>query len=464
MICASVFAGLAIAPGQTPIALKHEFKLLGVASSAAHGGGTKLRLKWADPRGEFSTQIAPDQSLVVFEPGPKNGSWPVIRVKSWWKDEPEIAVLQIPTWNDADNNQMIGVSARLQISSDGRYAAAFAGAQWLGPGEGSQLPTGYTPRASDTIVCVIDLQDWRVKGCVHMAAIHVGGFGAGQILNGQWILWQGPVEPQKAASVSCCFNNPIFTYNVQLLSFPELRAGPKCEWRATSDMNARTRESYESEIHVLDTLDRENDASCQDVLKVSGFSSIRALRSFVSSGPDPQPRALKLLEYAASPTWGSQSEEQRLESIDLCERNPSWMPRYTGSAIPLESTSHLWYGFFAPKEAGFYGLDRFDADGKLQKAEPLKVSAHYCGVQDVREDLHAVMGDCHYQPDPDYATFRDRHFVAIYRTDDLSPVGVIYLDKQRVTSEAFAAAEGQAYVLTVELGEVLRVYQLPIGP
>jgi hypothetical protein len=61
-------------------------------------------------------------------------------------------------------------------------------------------------------------------------------------------------------------------------------------------------------------------------------------------------------------------------------------------------------------------------------------------------------------------SFRDRHFLPIYRTEDLSPVGVIYLDKHKRTEETIGGAEGSAYALTVELGAVLRIYQLPIRP
>jgi hypothetical protein len=59
-----------------------------------------------------------------------------------------------------------------------------------------------------------------------------------------------------------------------------------------------------------------------------------------------------------------------------------------------------------------------------------------------------------------------REWLAVLHSDDFSGAGFISLSKkyQHETLEEIARADGRSYVVTLEIGETLRVYAIPDRP
>lgn len=57
-----------------------------------------------------------------------------------------------------------------------------------------------------------------------------------------------------------------------------------------------------------------------------------------------------------------------------------------------------------------------------------------------------------------------RQWLSVFRSDDFSEVGIVNLSKNSHTLQAIASGDGHAYVLTLQFGEMLRVYAIPDQP
>jgi hypothetical protein len=144
--------------------------------SSSRGSYNHFPYSEMDSREHFSMRVAPDQSLLVLG-SDTSGKWPLVRLRKWWTDAPVTEVLSIPGWSSADAKYLDSIHVNVQITLDGRYAVAFAGAYWM---EKSTFllhaPSGYVARKADTIVTVIDLEQWKIVN-----SIHTTGMADGQI-------------------------------------------------------------------------------------------------------------------------------------------------------------------------------------------------------------------------------------------------------------------------------------------
>ena len=52
-------------------------------------------------------------------------------------------------------------------------------------------------------------------------------------------------------------------------------------------------------------------------------------------------------------------------------------------------------------------------------------------------------------------------WLSVLRSDDFSGVGLIDISKEKETGKAIAGGDGHAYVVTLDAGEILRVYPIP---
>ena len=141
-----------------------------------------------DARHHFSMRVAPDQSALVLD-SDTSGKWPLVRFRKWWTDTPVRETIDIPGWTSADAKHLDTLHVDVQITPDGRYAVAFAGADWM---EKSDFifftPPGYVARKPDTIITVIDLEQWKIVDSIHTTAIADGKLGGVRVVNDKWIV------------------------------------------------------------------------------------------------------------------------------------------------------------------------------------------------------------------------------------------------------------------------------------
>ena len=123
----------------------------------------------------FSMRVTPDQSLLALD-SDSSGQWPLVRIRKWWTDTPVTEVLSVPGWSSADAQHLDSIHVDVGITPNGRYAVAFAGANWM---EKSAFllhaPGGYVARKPDTIISVIDLHQWKVMNSIHTTGMADGG-------------------------------------------------------------------------------------------------------------------------------------------------------------------------------------------------------------------------------------------------------------------------------------------------
>jgi hypothetical protein len=115
-----------------------EIKLPVPISRGSFGG------KWNSGTGLFQMRIAPDQSVLVFDPD-ASGEWLLFRVRDWWTGKPSVDLLKIPAWQGGDTLGLYSTS--LQVVPGGRYAIAFASGRQIEP---RKRTTGPLP-LSDTL-------------------------------------------------------------------------------------------------------------------------------------------------------------------------------------------------------------------------------------------------------------------------------------------------------------------------
>jgi len=460
LIAVFIISASRLVSGQAPLDLVNEIKLPVPPSLGSFG--------WETPSKEvFTIAVAPDQSLLVLDPD-ATGNWRLVRVKKWWTHEPVSEVLNISGWSGADKKDYLRMNVELQITPDGRYAVAFAAAAWDGPF--FFRPKHYVPRQPDTIITVIDLVSWQIVKSIHTSVMEATEFRGARILNNQWIALQG-FYPEPT-------DNPyehLYDRGNRLISIPDLKAGSECTSKRPSAL-LEPNAPASAWIEMLAKLDRQNDDACADVLKVSGLGSVELLESHIYKGFDVEPKDLVLHGNFNSVIAKEEQNKSRLpiervegEQFDYYDH---WnQAAYEMSAIPsfFESPSHLWYVFDYPV-LGIYNADghtlKEQSDPHLlcngDKHHGLNQGACNCHLEDVAEKQDTLLTYCRVQRGDFDGGFLSQ-WLSVTRIDDLSDVGFIDLTKDRSwgTNEALGSAEGRAYILSVALGQTLRVYAIP---
>ncbi|MGD0858382.1 MAG: hypothetical protein ABR912_03590 [Terracidiphilus sp.] len=406
----------------------------------------------------FSMRVAPDQSLLVLD-SDTSGNWPLVRLRKWWTDNPVNEVLSVPGWKAADAKYMDSVLVDLQITLDGRYAVAFAGAVWRKKSDFIfHAPSGYVARRPDTIITVIDLSQWKIVSSVHTMGLADGQLRGARIVSDKWIVLDFELGDSPLRIL-------LYRYVSDLISVPELHSGPEC----VSDRQFRPPPPPSLGLGTSDAekLKRQNNTGCEAVLQTVGVGSVDGLEILIDRGQDVLPLAV----------------ERRSDGLERTEDDyfRFWgeYPYYllTAENPPFESSSHWWYGLYNSQERGAYDLEIFDAEGQKRRSQTVRNlmcgdpsleqqgSACGCRVIDVSEEQHDLLAFCRTQRG-DYDGMVRREWLAVLHSDDFSGAGFISLSKkyQHETLEEIARADGRSYVVTLEIGETLRVYAIPDRP
>jgi hypothetical protein len=395
-------------------------------------------------------RIAPDESVLVLD-SDTSGNWHLVRIEKWWTNTLPTDVLSVPGWNSTDAKHLEELRVDLQITPDGRYAVAFAGAQWMAKSDFLlHAPRNYVMRQPDTIATVIDLEQWKIVATTHTASIADGALRGVRVVNDKWIVLDFALgeTPMK---------HPLYRYDTRLISIPNLVSGPKC----ISDRLFRA--GWYPKTDDPAVVATHNDAICQNVLQATETASVHALEILIDRGQNPLPANV----------------EQR--SLDLQRTEDDFFrgwgeyPYYLlySENPPFESSSHKWYGLYSSPERGFYDLTISDTEGREQKKRTIhellcgdpsleqRGSACGCRVVDASEQQHNVLAYCRTQRG-DFNGMVRREWLSVLRSDDLSGAGFINLPhKERETLEQIVIGDQHPYVVTLESGELLRVYAIP---
>jgi hypothetical protein len=222
----------------------------------------------------FSIQLTPSNDLLIYGVD-KNGKWPLVKVQRWWTSDPQTSVLSTPGFSGGDGENLEGLAANLEVTADGRYAVAVAGAEWALPKDGVLRP-------GEVISSVINLNQFQVQATRHFS-------DDVRLLNDKYLVLWG-FEPSKNAA----------TY--QLLSIPGLEPGPSCSFIETAVQSAS-----EFKKHELERRQR-NDAACAEVLKLSGVASAEDLNAHMMAGRNQAP---KVVSVTGSMNPASKDKETR---------------------------------------------------------------------------------------------------------------------------------------------------------
>jgi len=462
-----VWAATLGACAQTGIQLRQEIHL---PTPSSRGSFAHFPIPDMAARDHFAMRIAPDQSVLVFD-SDTSGRWPLIRVRRWWTSNPVSEVLEVPGWSTGDAKYMDGIYVDVQTTPDGHYAIAFSKAVWKSKSSFIlHAPKGYVGRTPDTIITVIDLERWQVLRSIHTADIGDVDVRDARVVNNGWMAFDGDT----GAPLS---DQGVSRYLDQLISIPDLKLGRSCIYGSFLAHLGRPAPS----ALVEDTRLR-NDVACRGVLSAVQVESTEALEALIQRDSGVEPRAMKLRDgswedFLVGASRYPRSEEQRLWGA---EGEADGFFRYWGEYPynvlywqnpPFESSAHLWYGLY-PRDQDLYELDRYDAAGELQQSEvgqhllcgdPSRghpKSACGCRVIDVSEERRELLTYCRQQRG-DFEGMVQQQWLAVFRSDDLSGVGLINLPKTSETLQAIASGDGHAYVVTLEFGEMLRVYAIP---
>jgi len=272
------------------------------------------------------------------------GKWPLVRIRKWWTGTPVTEVLSVPGWAAVDAKHLDSIHVDVQITPDGRYAVAFAGADWM---EKSDFiffaPKGYVARKPDTIVTVIDLEQWKILSSIHTTATADGQIRGVRVVNDKWIVLDFSTGKSPGGRL-------LYRYDSRLVSVPDLHPGPEC----VSDRPFRGPSWLSLGESVAAPVGSHNDAVCQDVLHATGTSSVEALEILIDRGQDILPKGVQ-----------QQSSDGLKRTEDDFFRGWGEFPYYVfySENPPFESSSHRWYGLYDSPERPFYDLAIFDADG-----------------------------------------------------------------------------------------------------
>jgi hypothetical protein len=432
--------------------------------TSSRGSYSHYPLPGLAARDHFSWRIAPDQSILVFDSS-TSGDWPLIRLKKWWTEDPASEALKIPGWTAADKKDLGQIYVDIQVTPDGRYAVTFSGAMWRDKSDFLfHAPRGYVQRPSDTIITVIDLDRWRVVNSIHTASLGDIQIRDARVVNDDWIAIDDSHIGQSPSQYGA-----YLTSNA-LISIPGLKPGPDCISQRIAHIWQRPPEL------VAESLRRQNDQACREVLKATGTDSDKTLETLIQRGSDVEPDAMKI--HILDAVAGGLPGEVNLWTAETHEEDffRYWgeYPYYENYAEnpPFESTSRLWYGLYASDVRGLYELDRYDAKGEKQKSQiagrllcgdpglDSQKSACGCRVVNVSEESHLLLAYCRRQHG-DYDGMLQRQWLSVFRSDDLSDVGFINLGNSFGVLQAIGSGDGYTFVLTLEYGETLRVYAIP---
>ena len=404
----------------------------------------------------LSMRVAPDQSLLVLD-SDTSGNWPLVRLRKWWTDTPVNEVLSVPGWAAADAKHMDRIKVDLQITPDGRYAIAFAGAVWIEKSDFIfHAPRGYVARKPDTIITVIDLNQWKIVSSVHSMGMADGQLRGVRVVSDKWIVLDFELGGSPLRIL-------LYRFVTRLVTVPDLHSGPEC----VSDRPFRGAPSLALEPKRAAPAERNNDVACRDLLQATGTTSVDALEILADRGQDVLPAAV------LQRSWGLKETED--DYFRFWGEYPYYL--LTAENPPFESSSHQWYGLYNSQERGLYDLEISDAEGRKQKSQTIRNlicgdpsleqrdSACGCRVVDVSEESHDLLAYCRTQRG-DYDGMVRREWLAVLHTDNFPGAGFISLSKKyrHETLEEIARADGRSYVVTLEVGETLRVYAIPDRP
>lgn len=417
-------------------------------------------------REHFAMRVAPDQSILVFD-SDTNGRWPLIRVRRWWTDNPANEVLDVPGWSSVDAKYMNGIYVDVQVTPDGRYAVAFSKALWKDRSSFLlHVPKGYVGRKPDTIITVIALERWQVLSSIHTVDIGDVEVRDVRVVSNKWMAFDGDTGARFSEHS---------VYSDQLISIPDLKPGPSCTYGSFSPHIGRAVPDA-----LVQSTRAENDAACRAVLSAVQIRSTEALEALIQRDSEVEPKAVKLRDVSWRDDLAGEpalSEQEKLwyadGEADAFFRHWGEYPYYDlyWQNPPFESSLHRWYGLY-PHDRDAYDLERYDAQGKMQRAQTADhllcgdaslghtKSACGCRVIDVSEKRDALLAYCRQQRG-DFAGMVQQEWLAVFRSDDLSGVGLVRLLEKGETLEAIASGDGHAYVVTLESGETLRAYAVP---
>ena len=463
LIAAALVSGLSV-PAQIQLDLRREIHLPVPKSRGTYDHFPIIELAARD---HFAWRIAPDQSVLIFD-SDTSGNWPLVRVKKWWTENPVSEVLGIRGWKTADKKDLAAIQVDVQVTPDGHYAVALSQAVWRAKSNFLfHAPAGHVQRPSDAIITAIDLHRWQIVKSIHTATLGEIQIRDARVVNSGWIAWDDAHLNQSPNEYGA------YPFSNRLLSIPDLTPGPQCIFQRVSHMWRKPPDS------VVESLSKQNNQACREVLKATGLDSENALEALIQRGSDVEPDAMRIhiLDAVASALPGEADLWHAEEDEEEFFRYWGDYPYYENYAEnpPFESSAHLWYGLYGSDVRGLYQLDRYDAEGVKQKSRTigsllcgdpsLGSPKLYCGcrVVDVSEESKTLLAYCRTQHG-DYGGMIQRQWLAAFRSDDLSDVGVVNLGNDVGALQAIGNGDGHAYVLTLNYGETLRIYAIPDRP
>ena len=377
--------------------------------------------------------------------------------QKWWTDTPVNETLNVPGWSAADAKHMADIKVDLHITPDGRYAVALAGARWMEKSDFIfHAPMGYVARKPDTIITVIDLNQWKIINSVHTSSMTEGELRGVRVLSGKWLVLDFSLGNSPLRILS-------YRYITKLITIPELHSGYEC----TSDRPFRGSTTVSLKNEEAEPAKKHNNEVCRSLLQVVRIGSVDDMEIQIERGQDVLPDVVQ------------QRSHDLVDTEDDFFRHWGEYPYYLlySENPPFESSSHRWYGLYESQERGFYDLEIYDAEGRKQKAQTMRHlmcgdssleqrgSACGCRAIDVSEEQHDLLSYCRTQHG-DFDGMLRREWLAILHTDDLSGAGFINLSSKyhHETLEEIAIGDNHPYVATLEFGETLRVYAIPDQP
>jgi hypothetical protein len=435
-LCLATIACTAAASAQTQLALVREVEIVPPASGKFPPGlagdpGSRL----------FSMCMAPDQSVLILNPTP-DGQWALVRIRKWWTADPQSESLRVPGWSSHDTKNLQDLGVEVQVTPDGRYAVAIAGADWMDK-SGFVLfaPPGYVQKKPDTIITVVDLERWQILRTLHTASFTDADFRGGRVLSDRWLALQGLTFKESSP-------DSIYERNNLLVAIPDLTRGPAC-------LSHRAELDEDEWAAKADSLASRNNAACADLLKVANEPSVISLEFQIYEGNNIQPPDLRfrgLTPELIASAVGDRPREWLADQRETLNWD-HWELRRDEIDVfnpPFESPSRHWYVL-----ASLHGP--FLCDNPAGQG---RNSACGCRIHDVSEDHHALLAYCRTQHS-DFEGGYQHQWLAVLRSNDDSGIGVVNLSRDRETLEAFGEADGRVYVLAVESGATLRVYAIP---